>query len=203
MELDITSLPVIERHKLMIGLIFPRPIALISTRSENGVANCAPFSYFNAVCEQPMLVVLSFNDRSDGKKKHSLANLLRTGECVVNLVDEAIANGMHTSSGEYAEDESEFGPAGFTEAPCRFVKHPRIAEAPASFECRLYQHIPIGNVRDIVLAEIIHVHARDGMIDPRTKRVSEERYTPVGRLFGNRYCTTRQRFDLPGPLPGK
>lgn len=201
MELDITTLSSLERYKLMIGLIFPRPIALISTRSPNGIANCAPFSYSNAVCEDPMLVVLSFSDRSDGRKKHSLANLLRTGECVVNLVDESIANGMHISSGEYAEDESEFGPAGFTEAPALFVKHPRIAEAPVCFECKLYQHIPIGTVRDLVLAEIVHVHARDGVIDPKTKRISEERYVPVGRLFGSRYCTTRQRFDLPGPLP--
>jgi flavin reductase (DIM6/NTAB) family NADH-FMN oxidoreductase RutF len=201
MEMDPQSLSLQERYKLLIGLVFPRPIGLISTRNENGVANCAPFSYFNAVCECPMLVVLSFNNRSDGRMKHSLANLLRTGEFVVNLVDESIANGMHISSGEYGEDESEFGPAGFTEMPARFVNHPRIAEAPVSFECRLYQRIPIGDVRDIILGEIIHVHARDGMIDPQSKRVSEERYRPVGRLFGDRYCTTRQRFNLPGPLP--
>ncbi|MFN0039300.1 MAG: flavin reductase family protein [Burkholderiales bacterium] len=203
MEIDIQALSVIERYKLMIGLVFPRPIALISTRSPNGVANCAPYSYFNAVCEDPMLVVLSFSNRNDGKPKHSFANLMRTGECVVNLVDETIANGMHLSSEELPEEESEFSVAGFTEAPALKVGHPRIAEAPACFECRLYRHIPIGRVRDIVLAEVVHVHARDGVVDPKNKRISEECYVPVGRLFGNRYCTTRQRFDLPGLLPEK
>ena len=98
MELDVSQISNLERYKLMIGLVFPRPIALVSTWSPNGVANCAPFSYFNAMCEDPMLVVLSFNARSDGKTKHSLANLLRTGEFVVNLVDESVANGMHLSS---------------------------------------------------------------------------------------------------------
>ena len=79
MEINISSLSSAERYKLLVGLVFPRPIALVSTRSQNGVANCAPYSFFNAICEEPMLVILSFARRSDGKMKHTLANLLRTG----------------------------------------------------------------------------------------------------------------------------
>jgi flavin reductase (DIM6/NTAB) family NADH-FMN oxidoreductase RutF len=201
MELSVAELKLQERYKLLTGLVFPRPIALISTWSENGVANCAPYSYFNAMCEDPMLVILSFNDRTDGKRKHSLANILRTGEFVVNLVDEGIANGMHLSSAEFPEEVSEFEQAGFTPAACRVVEHPRIAEAPASFECRLFRRIEVGPVRDLILGEVVHLHAREGLIDPVTRRVSETTYRPVGRLYGTRYCTTRQRFDLPGPLP--
>jgi len=201
MELAVSDLALPERYRLMTGLVFPRPIALVSTWSANGVANCAPYSYFNAVCEDPMLVMLSFNARSDGKPKHSLANILRSREFVVNLVDEQVANGMHISSSEYPEEVSEFDAAGFTAAPCRIVSQPRIAEAPASFECRLFQRIEVGPVRDIVLGEVLHLHVRDGLIDPVTRRVSETDYRPVGRLYGTRYCTTRQRFDLPGKLP--
>ena len=201
MELSITELAPNERYKILAGVVFPRPIALISTYSENGVANCAPYSFFNAVCEDPVLVVVSFSARSDGKRKHSLANIIRTGAFVVNLVDEQIANGMHLSSAEVPEEVSEFAQAGFTPAPCRVVAHPRIAEAPVSFECRLFQRIEVGSAREIVLGEVVHVHARDGLIDPVSKRVSEERYVPVGRLYGTRYCTTRQRFELPGALP--
>jgi len=201
MEIALGELARLERYKLLTGLVYPRPIALVSTFSANGVANCAPYSYFNAVCEEPMLVVLSFSERSDGEPKHSLANLLRTGEFVVNLVDESIANGMHVSSAEVPESVSEFEQAGFTPAPCRYVRHPRIAQAPISFECRLFQRIEVGKVRDLILGEVIHIHARDGLIDPASKRVSETAYRPVGRLYANRYCTTRQRFDLPGELP--
>ena len=201
MELNATGLSTLERYKLLTGLIFPRPIALVSTRSENGVANCAPFSWFNAVCEDPPLVVISFGPRTDSKTKHSLANILRSGEFVVNLVDEAIANGMHISSNEVPESVSEFAEASFTEAPSTVVSHPRIAEAPVSLECRLFKRVEIGPTRDIILGEVIHVHARDGLIDPVTKRVSEDDYFPVGRLYGTRYCTSRQRFDLPGDLP--
>lgn len=201
MEFELAKLSELERYKLLIGLVYPRPIALISTRSANGVANCAPFSYFNAMCEDPMLIIVSFNTRTDGKMKHSLANLLRTGEFVVNLVDEHIANGMHLSSAEFPEEVSEFKEAGFSEAPCRFVAHPRIAEAPASFECRLFRRIDVGPARDLILGEVLNIHARDELVDPKTKRISEEKYRPVGRLYAARYCTTRQRFNLPGPLP--
>ncbi len=201
MELSVRDLALGERYKILTGLVFPRPIALISTYSGNGVANCAPYSFFNAVCEDPMLVVVSFSARSDGKRKHSLTNIVRTGAFVVNLVDEAIANGMHISSAEMPEEVSEFAEAGFTDAPCRLVPHPRIAEAPISFECRLFQRIEVGTAREIVLGEVVHIHARDGLIDPVNKRVSENEYRPVGRLYGTRYCTTRQRFELPGELP--
>jgi flavin reductase (DIM6/NTAB) family NADH-FMN oxidoreductase RutF len=190
-----------ERYKLLIGLVIPRPIAWISTRSANGVANCAPFSFFNVFSEEPPLCVIGINPRSDGAMKHSLKNIRRTREFVVNLVDEATANAMHLSSREFAEDESEFEKAGLSEAPAALVQHPRIAEAAACLECRLERVIEISGTRQLVLGEILLVHARDGIIDPQTKRISEERYRPIGRLFADRYCTTRQRFNLPGKLP--
>lgn len=203
MDLKLAELPALERYKLLIGLVIPRPIAWISTRSANGVANCAPFSFFNVFSEDPPLCVLGMNWRSDGEMKHSLKNIRRTGEFVVNLVDEATANAMHVTSYEFAEDESEFEKTGLTEAPAALVQHPRIAEAAACLECRVFRLIEISETRTLVLGEILLVHAREGIIDPKTKRISEAHYRPIGRLFANRYCTTRQRFDLPGELPEK
>jgi flavin reductase (DIM6/NTAB) family NADH-FMN oxidoreductase RutF len=202
MDLRLSELPALERYKLLIGLVIPRPIAWISTRSANGVANCAPFSFFNVFSEDPPLCVVGINPRSsDGAMKHSLKNIRRTGEFVVNLVDEASANAMHLSSEELPEEESEFEKAGLTQATAALVQHPRIAEAAACLECRLFQLIEVSATRELVLGEILLVHARDGIIDPKTKRISEQAYHPIGRLFGNRYCTTRQRFNLPGKLP--
>src|SRR3954471_13297535 len=129
MDLKLSELPPLERYKLLIGLVIPRPIAWISTYSANGVASCAPFSFFNVFSEDPPLCVIGINPRSDGETKHSLKNIRRTGEFVVNLVDEASANAMHISSGEFAEDVSEFAKAGLTAATAAMVKHPRIAEA--------------------------------------------------------------------------
>jgi flavin reductase (DIM6/NTAB) family NADH-FMN oxidoreductase RutF len=201
LDLKLAEVSPHERYKLLIGLVIPRPIAWISTRSQNGIANCAPFSFFNVFSEDPPLCVIGINPRSDGALKHSLKNIRRTGEFVVNLVDEASANAMHVSSREFGEDESEFEHAGLTEAPSLLVEHPRIAEAAACLECRVERLLHISGTRELVLGEILLVHAREGIIDPATKRISEELYRPVGRLFANRYCTTRQRFDLPGELP--
>lgn len=201
MELALADLTALERYKVLVGLVFPRPIAWISTVNEAGVNNCAPYSFFNVFSEDPPLLMVSFGPRSDGAEKHSLKNIRRTGEFVVNLVEEATANAMHLSSEEIPEEESEFELAGLTPAPARRVVHPRIAEASVCFECRVYRHIEISPARAFVIGEILLVHARDGVIDPKTKRVSETAYRPVGRLFANRYCTTRQRFNLPGDLP--
>ena len=201
MELILEEIPAIERYKLLIGLVIPRPIAWVSSFSENGVANCAPFSFFNVISEDPPLCIISFNWRSDGAIKHTLKNIRRTGEFVVNLADEATANAMHLTGTELPEAESEFSKYGLTPVPAKLVKHPRIAEAAASFECRLERRLQFGPEREMVVGEILLIHAREGIIDPATKRISEELYRPVGRLFAERYCTTRQRFNLPGTLP--
>jgi flavin reductase (DIM6/NTAB) family NADH-FMN oxidoreductase RutF len=201
MDLRLADLPPLERYKLLIGLVIPRPIAWISTWSENGVANCAPFSFFNVFSEDPPLCVIGINPRSDGQIKHSLKNIRRTKEFVVNLVDEDTANAMHLSSKEFPEDVSEFSETGLTPVPALTVKHPRIAQAAACLECKLDRLIVISGTRELVLGEIQLVHARDGIIDPQTKRISEKNYRPIGRLFADRYCTTRERFNLPGKLP--
>ena len=204
MDLELAQLPPLERYKLLIGLVIPRPVAWISTYSENGVANCAPFSFFNVISEDPPLCIISFNWRSDGTIKHSLKNIRRTSEFVVNLADEGTAKAMHLTGTEIPEAESEFAKYGLTPVPAKLVKHPRIAEAAASFECRLERRINFGPEREMVVGEILIVHARDGIIDPSTKRISEDLYRPVGRLFADRYCTTRERFNLPGtPPPGE
>src|ERR1043165_2325694 len=108
MNLTLAELPPLERYKLLIGLVIPRPIAWISTRSEHGVANCAPFSFFNVFSEDPPLCVIGINPRSDARMKRPRKNIRRTREFVVNLVDEATANPMHKSSFEFPEDVSEF-----------------------------------------------------------------------------------------------
>ncbi len=134
MELELAKLPVLERYKLLIGLVIPRPIGWVSSRNENGVANCAPFSFFNVISEEPPLCILSFNRRTDGAMKHTLKNIQRTGEFVVNLADEGTANAMHASGTEIPESESEFTLAGLTPVAAKMVQHPRIAEAAASLE---------------------------------------------------------------------
>jgi flavin reductase (DIM6/NTAB) family NADH-FMN oxidoreductase RutF len=119
---------------------------------------------------------------------------------LIALASTVNANGMVLAGQELPDTESECAVARFTPVASVIVAPPRIREAPASLGCRLWQRIELGPRREIVLGEVVHVHVRDGLLDPETWRVSEA-YRPIGRLYGDRYCTTHERFDLPGPLP--
>lgn len=201
MDVKLADLTMQERYKIIVGLIVPRPIAWVSTVNAAGVNNCAPYSFFNAFSEEPPLCVLGFGRRPDDLTKHSLDNILATNEFVVNLVDEATANAMHVSSENIPEGESEFTLAGVTPTPASVVRHPRIKEAVAGFECRVWKSIEVSHERVLVIGEMLLAFAREGVIDPANKRISDDAYKPIGRLYANRYCTTRERFTLPGPLP--
>jgi flavin reductase (DIM6/NTAB) family NADH-FMN oxidoreductase RutF len=117
MEVRFADLEQAARYKLLIGLVYPRPIALISTTNANGVHNAAPFSFFNVVADEPAMVMVSFNRRRDGTLKHTVRNIRRSRCFVVNLVDEAIANRMLVAGQDLPDAVSEFEAAGLTPAP--------------------------------------------------------------------------------------
>ena len=176
---------------------WPSSFALVTTVDENGETNIGPYQLtfpFEVITGRSLLLISRQNSNTE-------QNIRRTGEFVVNLADEGTANAMHLTGTELPETDSEFSAYGLTPAPAKLVQHPRIAEAAASFECRLERRITFGPQREMVIGEILLIHAREGIIDPVTKRISEELYRPVGRLFADRYCTTRQRFNLPGEPP--
>jgi len=194
-EWNFEELEVAQRYKLLVGLVVPRPIALVSSAGRDGVVNVAPFSFFNALGDDPPIVILSIENRDEGPPKDTARNILDTREFVVNLVDESIAAQMHACSEAFPPEVSELEQVGLTPAPSRRVAPPRVAESPASLECRLHTHLPIG-VRHLLIGEVVWVHARDGIVDPQTLRIVPERYHPVGRFYANRYCRTRDQFTI-------
>lgn len=195
MDWDFETLEVAKRYKLLVGLVVPRPIALVSTLGADGVVNVAPFSFFNVLGDDPPIVILSIENRDEGPPKDTARNILERREFVVNLVDEAIAAQMHACSEAFPPDVSELEIAGFTAAPSRRIAPPRVAESPASLECRLHTHIPIGP-RHLLIGEVLWLHVREGIVDPQTLRVVRENYFPVGRFYANRYCRTRDQFSI-------
>jgi flavin reductase (DIM6/NTAB) family NADH-FMN oxidoreductase RutF len=194
MEWDFGALGAAGRYKLLVALVTPRPIAFVSTRGRDGVDNAAPFSFFNVLAEDPPVVIVSIEHRSDGRAKDTGRNILETGEFVVNMVDEALLGRMHLCSVEFPPGASEFVAAGLTPAPARKVAAPLVAEAPVSMECRLHTRVPFAR-RDLVIGEIVWLHVRDGIVDPQTLRVAPD-YAPVGRLYANLYTRTRDRVAL-------
>ena len=170
------SLPPLEFYRYLIGAVGPRPIAFASTISREGHVNLSPYSFFNVVGSNPPMLMLSPNLNRRGEKKHTLLNLEETGEVVVNVVNYSLVEQMSLASAEYDRHINEFQKAGFTEAPSTQVRPPRVAEAPAAFECVVRQIIPTGTepgAGTLVLVEVLVAHFHDdiftekGLIDPR------------------------------------
>jgi flavin reductase (DIM6/NTAB) family NADH-FMN oxidoreductase RutF len=195
MDWSFENLSAAQRYKLLVSLVVPRPIALLTSLGPNGVVNAAPFSFFNVLGEDPPIVIVSIEPRGPDTPKDSGRNIESGGEFVVNFVDESIAERMHACAEALPPEQSEVDLVGFTLSPSRAVKPPFIAEAPAALECRLYQTISLPR-RQLYIGEVLWLHAREGLVDPATLRVNMDAYFPVGRLFANQYCRTRDRFAI-------
>jgi flavin reductase (DIM6/NTAB) family NADH-FMN oxidoreductase RutF len=186
-----------DRYKILTAFVLPRPIAWVTSMGQGGVVNAAPFSFFNVFAEDPPLIMFAINKRPDGRLKDTWLNIQRTGEFVVNLTDEPLAQAMHDSSGDFPPNVGEPDYLGLKLAPSVDVKPPRLADAPWSMECRTWQVINIKDDRQLVIGEGLRFHIRDELWDAKAMRVHMERYHPVGRMFADRYCRTDDRVVFP------
>ena len=186
-----------ERYKLLISFVLPRPIAWVTTIGPTGVVNAAPFSFFNVFAEDPPLCMFAINKRPDGRIKDTWNNIERSGEFVVNLTDEPLAQAMHESSGDFPPDVGEPDYLKLGLAPSTAIKPPHLAAAPWAMECKIWQVINVKDDRQLIIGEGVHFHVRDELWDPKAMRVLMDKYQPVGRMFADRYCRTNDRMLFP------
>lgn len=199
MEFDLAGEHARHAYKLLAGLVTPRPIAWVTTQDEEGRINAAPFSFFNVFGTRPPMLGFAPGDREPGIPKDTARNIRRTGEFVVNLVDEACAEAMNRTSAEVGPEVDEIELAGLHTLPSVGVTPPRIAEAPVSLECREWSTIEVGKNR-LVLGLIDRIHAREGVLDPETLLVDPELFSPIGRMeVPSGYCRTEDRFQMQRP----
>jgi flavin reductase (DIM6/NTAB) family NADH-FMN oxidoreductase RutF len=204
-ELDLRVPNPTAMYKLLIGCVVPRPIAWVSSVDAHGVQNLAPFSYFMAITHDPPTVAFSSAPRGvevpgPRGKKDTLSNVEATGEFVVNVVDDALAEQMNMTSGDYPPEVDEFAQAGLTAAPTARVKAPRVAAAPINMECRVVRILPVGNLlHHLVIGEIVHLRVRDDVYDAATGRIDMHRLRPVGRLAGQMYTHVHDIFEMRRP----
>jgi flavin reductase (DIM6/NTAB) family NADH-FMN oxidoreductase RutF len=192
-------------YKLMTGIIVPRPVALVSTISRDGVANLAPFSFFSGVGAVPPTVLFCpalrpVGSPETGERKDTLRNVEETGEFVINVVSDAIAVAANASSAEVAFGVDEFVLSGLTTMASEVVRPPRVAESPAQMECKLLQVIYTGREARsgvIVLGEVVRFHLREELIDDF--RIDPAGLDAVGRMAGNTWVRTRERMELVRP----
>jgi flavin reductase (DIM6/NTAB) family NADH-FMN oxidoreductase RutF len=183
-----------EIYNLLIGLVAPRPIALITSMDENGVLNAAPFSAYNYLCTDPPIVGIGVSNRSVDQPKDTARNIRRTGEFVINVVTEDIAHQMNICATDFPAEISELEMAELETVPSAVVKVPRIATSHAALECREHTTLEIGRSR-IILGRVISIFVEDEYVDPAGPYVRAERLHAIGRMNGlGSYVRTRDSF---------
>lgn len=183
-------------YKLLIGLVAPRPIALITSLDERGHLNAAPFSAYNYLCTDPPIIGVGVTNRPKDVyvPKDTARNIRRTGEFVVNVVTEDIALKMNICATDFPPEISEVEMAGFTTAPSQVVTPPRLAEAHAALECREYTTMEIGRSR-IILGRVVSVYVEDRFVDASGPYIKADDLHAIGRMNGlGNYARTRDAF---------
>lgn len=196
MNFDLEKSPRGYAYKLLVGLVAPRPIALITSMNEDGRLNAAPFSAYNYLCTDPPIIGVGVTNRSSETfvPKDTARNIRRTGEFVVNIVTEDIASQMNICATEFPEEMNEVDLAGFTTVPSEKIKVPRLAEAHAAMECREFTTLEIGRSR-IILGRVVAIYVEDRFIDPEGPYVKAEELHAIGRMNGlGNYVKTRDAF---------
>ena len=199
-------------YGLMISSVAPRPVALVSSLSQDGVHNLAPFSYFGCVSHDPPMISVSFAMKRGGMKKDTLANIESSGEFVVNMVSDWLVEAASHCAGEYPENINEMEVTGLTPIPSEVVKAPRVKESAVHYECRYSSKQEIYNdsgthTTTVILARVERIHvveplllgAGTGANGTNNYTVDIEGYKPLGRLGGNTWVQLGDRFDIARP----
>lgn len=198
-ELDLLTTHADRAYPILAGLVTPRPIAWVTTLNEDGSVNAAPFSFFNVFGVDPPLVIFAPGDRDDGSPKDTARNCRRTGEFVINLVDEALAETMVRTSASLPYGESETTLENLATTPSSVIAPPRITATPAALECKVHSIQQIGENR-LVLGIVHRVQVREEFFDPNSLRVRGEKFHPIGRMsVPNWYCKTSDLFEIVRP----
>lgn len=193
MQIDPSLHTKADNYKLLTNLVVPRPIAWVTSLGPSGTVNLAPFSFFNAVGTNPLYVVISIGLKDTGEPKDTAKNILASGEFVVNMLTEDLFDAMNISAADFPSGQSELAAANLNAAPSVLISAPRVAEAQASLECKLFSAQPLG-ANTLFIGEVVMFHVADHLIDAR---LHINNFAPLGRLGSpSVYCRTTDRFDV-------
>ncbi|MCW2292919.1 flavin reductase (DIM6/NTAB) family NADH-FMN oxidoreductase RutF [Pseudomonas sp. BIGb0408] len=201
MLLDFANLTPLDRYRWLAATVTPRPIAWVSSLSGEGVANLAPFSFFQVISDEPATLMVNVGTRDDGALKDTLRNAQETGELVIHLVSFAQVEAMNASAAILPRSSSEFEHCAIASIPSTRVAPPRVAGAAVAFECRVAEIIGYPQQQPnhhLIFAEVLLAHVDDGVLNEKG-RIDPHRLDLVGRLGGTAYSRTRDTFDLQRP----
>jgi len=198
MQFDPNDLEHSAVYKLLTGAVIPRPIGWIATIDNNGVNNLAPFSYFNAVGDDPPHVMFS-TTRGNETNKDTLNNVLSNKQFVVNMVTEELTEKMNATSQAVTSDIDEFELAGLTPIPSVKIKPMRVKESKVTFECEMVHHYFLEDHKNggacIIVGRIVMMHYDESILTDNYK-INLETYKPVARLAGSNYSKLGEIFSI-------
>ena len=200
LSIDPSENTIRENYKLLIGSIIPRPIAFVTTKSEDGIMNGAPFSYFNIVSADPPLISLSIQ-RSKGKQKDTARNIMEVKEFVVHIVDKHNVEKINQTAASLPPDQSEIEFADLTIVESKKISVPGVKESQIRFECTLEQIVELGLKDspscDLIIGKIVQFHIEDGIYE--NGRIDPIGLGAVSRLAGNDYAKIGEIFTIERP----
>jgi len=203
MKIDLEEMYARDLHHLLMSSVVPRPIAWVSTVSEDGVFNLAPFSAYCVMSVKPAILGFAAAVTRDGKKKDTLINIESMKEFVVNVVDETLAEAMNITAAPYPGEVDEFKEAGMTPVMADLVNVPMVSESPIKMECRLHQILEFGlapATNRFVIGEILRVHVKDELlVDDDIQMAKLKAVGRLGGRGGDQYCRTTDSFEMPRP----
>ena len=181
------------------ALVFPRPIGWISTLSKNGIANLAPYSFFNAIAYEPPQVMFSATGfHSQGGLKDSIANVLSTNEFVVNLATKKLKTQVNQTSIDAPNEIDEFNVFKLKKRKSRIVEPPSIAESPVNLECRLFKKIDlktkVKNQNIMIIGEVVGIHIDDKFI--KKGRIDSLAMRAISRMGYAEYSEIYSKFFM-------
>lgn len=191
---DFSGLAPAERYKLLSGSVLPRPIALITTRSRDGVPNAAPFSFFGVLSHDPAVIAVGIENRANGTLKDTARNIRDVGEFTVHIPDRALAPHVEICASPVDADINELDLADLKTVPGLMVSCPRIESAPVALECKIKTTLELGPAREIVIGEVLGLFVRDDALNSRL-HIDPGKIDAIGRLGGAVYATTRDQFS--------
>jgi len=191
--IDPKETPTADFHQFLLAAVAPRPIAFASTIDENGEANLAPYSFFNAFSSNPPILIFSSNRTvANNTTKDTLHNVLKTKEVVINVVNYAIVRQMAIASISFPTGVSEFSKSGLTPIPSDLVKPFRVKESPVQMECRVQQIIELGQeggAGNLIICEVLRMHIDEKIMDDKNNnRIDPHKIDLMGRLGRAYYC---------------
>lgn len=205
LTVDPKDVSIAKFHSILLGAVGPRPIAFASTIDEDGRPNLSPFSFFNAFSANPPVLIFSPARRvRDNTTKHTLENVLRVPEVVINVVNYEMVQQMSLASTEYPEGVNEFEKAGFTQLASEKVRPFRVKESPVQFECLVKEVISLGDeggAGNLIICEVVMAHMHAEVLNEQNQ-IDQQKIDLVGRMGGNWYSRAHGAalFEVEKPL---